>query len=229
MIRYLLSPFQLRKLGRNLLLGMLFMFATPGYVKENSQFSAVLKAAREGGSDVEQISTACSPQPKHLLGYLNGTIICLREDMLAQPAIAGDSAIILALALSHALAEADNRRKAKLTLGSLIEGMAAAAVESDIQGRESARPERQARHDRPYPLDRDRPYLTDRVSDRVEMDFWVKRGLSWAKQVGACESSAIQLLERIRRAEPANPQDRADAKALLDAVGFLRYHPEPCA
>ncbi len=228
MTRYRSSSFQLRKLGRNLLLGILSVFATPGYVTETSQFSAVLKVAREGGSEVEQISTACTPHPKNLLGYLDGTILCLRKDVLPQTAIAGDSSTILALALSHAVAEADNRRKAKLTLGSLIEGMAAAAVESDIQGRESARPERQARHDRPYALDRDRPYSTDRASDRVKMDFWVKRGLSWAKQVGACEGSAVQLLERIRRSELANPQDRADAKALLDTVGFLRYHPEPC-
>lgn len=228
MIRYLLSHFHSRKLRCKLLLSMLFMFATPGYSLETSQFSAVLKAAREDGIEVEQISTSCSPQPKQLLGHLNGNILCVREDVIRQMPIAADRSTIVALALSYALAEVDNRRKAKLTLGRLIEGMAAAAVESDIQGRESARPERQARHDRPYPLDRDRPYSTDRLSERVGMDFWVKRGLSWAKQAGACESGAVELLERIRRSKTANPQDRADAKALLAALGVLRYHPESC-
>ena len=207
---------------------MLFMFATPGYGSETSQFSAVLKAAREDGIEVGQISTSCSPQPKQLLGYLNGNILCLREDVIRQAPMAADRSTIVALALSHALAEVDNRRKAKLTLGRLIQGMAAAAVESDIQGRESARPERQARHDRPYPLDRDRPYSTDRPSERVGMDFWVKRGLSWAKQAGACESGGVELLERIRRSKTANLQDRVDAKALLGALGVLRYHPESC-
>jgi hypothetical protein len=227
-IRYLLSATRSRNLICNLFFGLFFAFAAPGYASENSEFSAVIKIARDEGSDVQSISTNCTVQSKRLLGYLKGNILCLNTATLVQKGVAVDGVTIAALAMSLALAEADNRRKLKLTLGSLLEGMVAAAVESDIQGRESARPERQARHDRPYALDRDRPYSTDRVPERVQMDFWVKRGLSWAKRAGACESGAIQMLERIKRSELADPQNRSDAKALLGALGFLRYHPEPC-
>lgn len=229
MIRYLLSICQLGCLSSKLIISMSIIFSAPSYASEVSQFSTVLEAAREVGSDVEEISTNCSRQPKRLLGYLRDNILCLNEVTPAQSEMAYDKSIIAALALSRALAQVENLRKAKLTLGGLIEGMAAAAVESDIQGRESARPERQARHDRPYPLDRDRPYSADQTTVRVEIDFWVKRGLNWAKRAGACEAGAIDLLERIKRSEHANAQDRADAKAVLAALGFLRYHPEPCS